>query len=151
VSRKKQFNDKPVTLEIGGVTAGYLFFPYDPNASHITVVVEVGNETFRFPFARNPNARAKFEDPDTIPSAKAAQEKVASSSSNNGGGMASAVAPGVTFGARASQEQNRPGQSPPVAVDSAPGKQIPASQKDSQLQECQRQVDTGVFPPWCAC
>lgn len=147
VSRKKQFNDKSVTLGIGGVTAGYLFFPDDPNASHITVVVQVGNETFRFPFARNPSARAKFGDPDAIPAGKAAQERVASNSSKSGGGVASVAPPSVASGASLSPGLNPPGQRPAVAeTTSALVNQTSAVGSESQLQECQRQVDTEVFP-----
>ena len=74
VAAKKQFKNKPVALTAGGVTAGYLFFPADQNASRVTVVVEVANETFRFPFLRNPNARAKFGDPETLPVTKAPED-----------------------------------------------------------------------------
>jgi hypothetical protein len=66
VSVKKQFKTKPVMLKSGGSTAGYLFFPNDDNASHVTVVVVLGQETFRCPFARNPNALAKFIDADVL-------------------------------------------------------------------------------------
>ena len=77
VAVKRQFKNKPVALSAGGVTAGYLFFPADQNASRVTVVVEVGNETFRFPFLRNPAFRSKFGDPDTFPVTKAAESREA--------------------------------------------------------------------------
>jgi hypothetical protein len=63
LSVKKEFKGKAITLRAGGSVGGYLFFPND-EAFHITVVVMLGNETFRFPFARSRSARAKFEDPD---------------------------------------------------------------------------------------
>jgi hypothetical protein len=56
-------------------TFGYLFFPFDDLAPNITVVIRVGNETFRFPFASKPNAPLEWSDPQTtlpIPSAVAA-------------------------------------------------------------------------------
>ena len=62
----KQFGDGPVALKPGGIVAGYLFFPADETASRITIVLRLGNEIFRFPFARDPQAHAKFGDPHTI-------------------------------------------------------------------------------------
>ena len=53
-------------------TFGYLFFPFDDLASNITVVVKVGNETFRFPFANKPNAPLEWSDPQVkVPVASA--------------------------------------------------------------------------------
>ncbi len=43
--------------------AGFLLFPLDRAAANITVVVTIGSETFRFPFARDPKAHEKFGDP----------------------------------------------------------------------------------------
>lgn len=79
-AEKKLLKNKTVSVSAGPVTAGYLLFPTDTAASRITVVVVAGDETFRFPFTRNPNARAKFQDPDTLPSSKLGKDKVASDS-----------------------------------------------------------------------
>jgi len=65
---KQQFKGNTLTLVAHTPVAGFLFFPVDRDASHITVVVSVGSETFRFPFARDPRAHAKFGDPEKFPS-----------------------------------------------------------------------------------
>jgi hypothetical protein len=70
---KKQLKDKPVNVTADKPAAGYLVFAADNNASHVIVVVEIGNETFRFPFVRNPSARGKFVDPDTSSGSTVAQ------------------------------------------------------------------------------
>jgi hypothetical protein len=63
---KYQFKSKnPVTVGTSGAS-GYLFFPYDSGATNITIVVQVASETFRFPFAKNPNL-SEWLDPDKIP------------------------------------------------------------------------------------
>jgi len=64
---KKQLKDKPVNVTADKTAGGYLVFAADNNASRVIVVVDIGNETFRFPFVRNPSARAKFGDPDASP------------------------------------------------------------------------------------
>jgi hypothetical protein len=69
---KRLFKGETVTLTPQKPLAGFLFFPSDPAATHVTVVITVGSETFRFPFARDPSARAKFGDP-----AKFAQQAIA--------------------------------------------------------------------------
>jgi hypothetical protein len=69
LSVKKQFKkDATFTVSAGHVSAGYLFFPNDPDASVVTVVVNFGDATFRFPFRRNPNFKAKFGALDNVPS-----------------------------------------------------------------------------------
>jgi hypothetical protein len=74
VIEKKRLKDETVKLTGQSVAAGYLLFPTDNNASHVTVIVVVGDETFRFPFERDPNARAKFGTPtathDTVASGR---------------------------------------------------------------------------------
>ena len=75
---KKRFQDKPLNVTAGKIAGGYLVFPADNNASRVIVVVENGNETFRFPFVRNPSAPGKFVDPDTIPGPTVAQNTKAS-------------------------------------------------------------------------
>ncbi len=57
---KEQFKEGPVHLRAGEQAVGYLFFPGDSGA-RITVVVDVGNETFRFPFVRNLKDSARFD------------------------------------------------------------------------------------------
>lgn len=44
VGRKKEIKDKLVTLKADAITAGYLFFARDDDASRITVVIQVANE-----------------------------------------------------------------------------------------------------------
>lgn len=73
-AEKKQLKNKTVSVSASTVTAGYLLFPTDNAASCVTVVVVVGNETFRFPLVRSPNAHAKFGDPDTTPARAVAQQ-----------------------------------------------------------------------------
>lgn len=64
---KQRFRDKAsITVTGPQWTFGYLFFPYDNRASRITIVVQAGNETFRFPFAKNPNAN-EWLDPHKVP------------------------------------------------------------------------------------
>ncbi len=66
---KQRFRNKaPITISGPLWTFGYLFFPYDNGASRITIVVQVGNEIFRFPFAKNPNAN-EWLDPDRVQAA----------------------------------------------------------------------------------
>jgi hypothetical protein len=74
VTAKKRFKGDPVALSTSAQVGGYLFFPEDRDAAHITVVVTVGSETFRFPFARDPNFRAKFVDPERLSSQPTAQQ-----------------------------------------------------------------------------
>ena len=74
VIEKKRLKDETVKLTGQAVAAGYLLFPADNNASHVTVIVVVGDETFRFPFERDPNARAKFESAVATHEARAEQQ-----------------------------------------------------------------------------
>ena len=53
-----------------GFEATYAFFPNDTDAMHITVVLHLGNTTFRFPFARSPE-NMWFSGPHTPTSSKA--------------------------------------------------------------------------------
>jgi hypothetical protein len=61
VITQEQFKEGPVHLSAGESAAGYLFFPGDFEASRITVVMRLGNETFRFPFVKNPKDSARFD------------------------------------------------------------------------------------------
>jgi hypothetical protein len=64
--------NEQVTVGTDLWTFGYLFFPFDDLASNITVVVKVCNETFRFPFASEPNAPLEWTDPQVkVPVASA--------------------------------------------------------------------------------
>jgi hypothetical protein len=74
ITAKKRFKDDAVILNTSAQVGGYLFFPEDRDATHITVVVTVGSETFRFPFTRDPNFRAKFVDPEKLASQLAVQQ-----------------------------------------------------------------------------
>lgn len=62
-NEKQLLRDKTVTLTGDQVTAGWVLFPADNTASRVTVIAQIGSETFRFPFARNPDFRSKFGDP----------------------------------------------------------------------------------------
>lgn len=79
IASKKEFKGGFLTLRAGKPVGNFLFFPSDKNASHVTVVITIGSETFRFPFARDPNAHAKFGDPDALP-ANAVSQKTKDSS-----------------------------------------------------------------------
>ena len=53
VTINKQFaNQKLIIAKTEDGSAGFLHFPVDPDAQTVTVVVRIGHETFRFPFAR---------------------------------------------------------------------------------------------------
>ncbi len=64
---QKQFANKPITFNAAGESGGgFLFFPFDPDASTVTVVVHLGSEVFRFPFASVPSVPGKFGNPERI-------------------------------------------------------------------------------------
>jgi hypothetical protein len=64
---QKQFANKPISLNAAGEPAGgFLFFPFDSDASMVTVVVRLGGEVFRFPFASVPSVPGKFGNPEHI-------------------------------------------------------------------------------------
>jgi hypothetical protein len=71
VTVKKQLKkDAAITVSPGHLGDGYLFFHNDPDASIVTVVVNFGDASFRFPFKRNPNFKSKFGPLDNASSAK---------------------------------------------------------------------------------
>jgi YD repeat-containing protein len=76
---QRQFNANSVTLSPNVPVAGFLFFPADANASHITIVVAVNGEVFRFPFASGPNAHSKPGAPAKFSSENSSQNTAASS------------------------------------------------------------------------
>jgi YD repeat-containing protein len=76
---QRQFNANSVTLSPNVPVAGFLFFPADANASHITIVVAVNGEIFRFPFASDPNAHSKPGTPAKFSSENSSQNAAASS------------------------------------------------------------------------
>jgi hypothetical protein len=59
----RQLNSRSLPLRPHVPASGFLFFPFDHKATRFVVVVKVGGETFRFPFAQDPRAQAKFGDP----------------------------------------------------------------------------------------
>jgi hypothetical protein len=64
---QKQFANKPITFNAAGQSGGgFLFFPFDPDASVVTVVVHLGGEVFKFPFASIPSVPGKFGNPEHI-------------------------------------------------------------------------------------
>jgi len=127
VIEKKRFKDETVTLKGEAVTAGYLLFPADNNASRVTVVVVVGNETFRFPFERNPNARGKFAAPND--SVLVAQKVPAPPPSSSPAQSPSVGPVGETTKASAS-----------------PAEQVSSSHSAAQLEACQKQIDPQIYP-----
>jgi hypothetical protein len=62
----RQLNSRSLPLQAHVPVSGFLFFPFDRKATHFVVVVKVGEETFRFPFARDPRAQEKFGDPHIL-------------------------------------------------------------------------------------
>jgi YD repeat-containing protein len=66
--KKKQFKGGTLTINPNTHVMGFLFFPIDRDASRVTVVVSVGSDRLRFPFAKDPSVRTKFVDPETLPS-----------------------------------------------------------------------------------
>jgi hypothetical protein len=64
---QKQFANKPLSFNAGGQSGGgFLFFPFDSDASTVTVVVRLGGEVFRFPFASVPSVPGKFGNPEHL-------------------------------------------------------------------------------------
>jgi hypothetical protein len=110
-AEKRQLKNKIVGVGAGTVTAGYLLFPTDNAASRVTVVVVAGSETFRLPFARSPNAHAKFGDPDTTPTPAAAQQTPGAADRIRSLSAAQ-VAPSL--------DATAPSQSPPAAANAGP-------------------------------
>ena len=124
VIEKKRLKDEAVTLRAEAVAAGYLLFPADNNASRVTVVVVVGNETFRFPFDRNPNARAKFAAPND--SALAAQKVPLPAPLQSPSGVAQI------------------GETAKASVGTVV--QASSSHSAAQLEACQKQIDSQIYP-----
>ena len=61
VTINKQYLNQKLTVVNGEIPgSGYLHFPVDPDAQYVTVIVKVGHETFRFPFARLDARIGKF-------------------------------------------------------------------------------------------
>lgn len=86
ITIKKLFKkDAQFTVTSANISAGYLFFPNDPDASNLTVIISYANATFRFPFRRNPTFMAKFGAPDSTPiaivPAKGEEQKLPTASS----------------------------------------------------------------------
>jgi hypothetical protein len=108
---KQRFGSKaPITISGPQWTFGYLFFPYDNGASRITIVVQAGNETFRFPFAKNPNAN-EWLDPDKVP--------IASPSAAPASAQASAPAPNTMPVPTAPCAVLRPSEAPLAVISFA--------------------------------
>ena len=62
---QKQFANKPISFNAAGESGGgFLFFPFDSDASMVTVVVRLGGEVFRFPFTSVPSVPGKFGNPE---------------------------------------------------------------------------------------
>jgi hypothetical protein len=65
VTINKQFlNQKLTVANAESPGSGFLHFPVDPDAQNVTVVVRIGNEIFRFPFARLDAGIGKYGSPD---------------------------------------------------------------------------------------
>ena len=79
---QKQFANRPINFNAAGESkGGFLFFPFDPDASTVTVVVRLGGEVFRFPFASVPSVPGKFGNPKHV-STQASELSTTSSPSN---------------------------------------------------------------------
>ena len=64
VTINKQFlNQKLTVVNAENPGSGYLHFPVDSDAQNVTVVVKMGDETFRFPFARLDERIGKYGSP----------------------------------------------------------------------------------------
>lgn len=80
---QKQFVKKPINFGAAGESGGgFLFFPFDSDASMVTVVVRLGGEVFRFPFATVPSVPGKFGNPEHI-STQTSELPTSSSPSNS--------------------------------------------------------------------
>jgi len=67
VGVQKQFASKSINFNAAGESGGgFLFFPFDSDASIVTVVVHLGGEVFRFPFASIPSVPGKFGNPEHV-------------------------------------------------------------------------------------
>jgi hypothetical protein len=131
IIEKKLLRDKAVTLAGDAVVAGYLLFPADNNASRVTVTVVVGNETFRFPFDRNPSARAKFGAPIPGNESVVGQRTPTRASESDSSRTAKNHAIGSSTD-RDSETNQAAAQEPP---------------RQAQLDECQKQIDPAFYPP----
>ena len=129
VIEKKHLKDETINLTGEAVAAGYLLFPADNNASRVTVVVVVGNETFRFPFDRNPNARAKFAAPND--SALVAQKVPAPAPSS-----VSVQTPSIGVAPN--------GETTKASVSTT--EQVSSSHSAAQLEACLKQIDPQIYP-----
>ena len=56
----RQLNSRSLPLRPHVPASGFLFFPFDHKATRFVVVVKVGGQTFRFPFAQDPRAQANL-------------------------------------------------------------------------------------------
>jgi hypothetical protein len=74
----RQLNSRSLPLRPDVPASGFLFFPFDHKATRFVVVVKVGGETFRFPFAQDPMAQAKFGDPAKLGSSPNQRSRVCS-------------------------------------------------------------------------
>jgi YD repeat-containing protein len=74
----RQLNSRSLPLRPDVPASGFLFFPFDRKATRFVVVVKVGGETFRFPFAQDPRAQAKFDDPAKLGSSLTEPSRVCS-------------------------------------------------------------------------
>jgi len=129
VVEKKRLKDETVKLTGQAVAAGYLLFPADNNASSVTVIVVIGNETFRFPFDRNPNARAKFAAPNDA--ALVAQKVPATAPSS-----LAVQSPSIAVTPN--------GETTKAGVGTAA--QVSSSHSAAQLEACQKQIDPQIYP-----
>jgi hypothetical protein len=74
----RQLNSRSMPLRPQVPASGFLFFPFDHKATRFVVVVKVGGETFRFPFAQDPMVQAKFGDPAKLGSSPTERSRVCS-------------------------------------------------------------------------
>ena len=74
----RQLNNRSLPLRPQVPVSGFLFFPFDHKATRFVVVVKVGGETFRFPFAQDPVTQAKFGDPAKLGASPTERSRVCS-------------------------------------------------------------------------
>jgi hypothetical protein len=94
---KNQYKDGALSVAARANAVGFLFFPIDMAASRFTVVAEVGSQTLRFPFARDPSFRSKLVVPERIVSGDLVQQPAATVSQlKESKPLAPAIAPVAT-------------------------------------------------------
>jgi hypothetical protein len=142
VTIKKKYKKQAVTVEKGKISAGYLFFPNDNDATQVLIKVSIGGESFEFPFRRSPSFRAKFIPPASgNEGSVVAAEKITPSAPVDGSRSAASLLavdnPSVSA-TPVNQTSTTPPQIPPgvscsrnISIVSAIGGQVTTTPPDS--------------------